>query len=119
MNLLQLQLGILLIILAQSVLDSLLQLFLYVGTHIAHLHLRFLSYLVALFHQVATALLGRLRNNEANHLAIVLRCNAYVAVHDSLLNVAYLLAVPRLDGNGARIRATHVGYLVQRHAASV
>ena len=119
MDFLELQLGVLLVVLAKSVLDGLLQFFLDVGTYVAYLNLGLLRNLVALLHQVATALLGRLRNAETDDLAVVLRRDAHVTVHDGLLNVTNLLAVPGLDGDGTGIGSRHGCYLIQGHPATV
>ena len=113
MQFLQVGFGILLVVLRETVLDGLLQFLLDVGTNVAHLYLCLLSNLVALLYQIATALLGGLGDTQTDNLAIVLWCNPYVRVHDGLLDVANLLLVPRLDGNGACIGCRDVGNLVQ------
>ena len=61
-QLLQVVLSILLEVFRQSVLDGLLQLLLDFLTHVAHLNLSLLGYLVALLYQFLTALTCRLRN---------------------------------------------------------
>ena len=61
-QLLQFELGIFLIVLAQAVLDGFLQFVLHIATHIAHFHLGLLTNFVALLHQFLTALLCGLRN---------------------------------------------------------
>ena len=119
MELLKLELGILLVVLRKTVLDSLLQLVLDVSTHITYLDLGLLSNLVALLGQVATTLLGRHRDVQADHLTIVLGGDTYIRIHDGLLNVTDLLTVPRLDGNGTGIGHTDIGYLVEGHLTAV
>ena len=113
MQLLEVVLGILLVILRETVLDGLLQLLLDVGTHVAYLYLGFLGNLVALLDQFTATLLSRLGDTQADDFAVVLRSNAHVRVHDGFLDVANLLLVPRLDGNGTGIGCGDVGNLVQ------
>ena len=76
MNLLEFQLGILLIVLRESVLDGLLQLVLDVATHVAHLYLGLLCNLGTLLSKIATTLLSRNGDVQADHLTIVLWGNA-------------------------------------------
>ena len=102
-DLLQLGLSILLKILRQTVFDGLLQLLFDIATSVAYLNLGLLANLVTLLDQLLTTLLCGLRNAKTNDLAVVLGCDAHVAVHDGLLNVADGLLVPRTYGDGARI----------------
>ena len=88
-------------------------------THIAHLYLRLLRNLAALLRQFTAALLRWLRYSQAYHLAVIVRCDAHLRVHDGLLYAAYGLLVPRLDGYGARVGRADVGNLVQRHHHAV
>ena len=115
MNLLEFALSVLLQILRQTVLDSLLQLVLCLLTCVANLHFSALADLVALLDKLLTAFLCRLRNAKADNLAVVLGSDAYVAIHDSLLNLADLLLVERTDSDSAWIGHSNVGYLVQWH----
>ena len=115
MNLLEFALSVLLEVFRQTVLDSLLQLVLCVLTCVANLHLRALANLVALLYEFLTALLSRLRDAEADNLAVVLRSDTYIAVHDCLLDVADLLLVERTDSDSTRIGHCNVSHLIQWH----
>ena len=119
MQLLQVSLGILLQVFRETVLDGLLQLLLDVSTNVAYLNLGLLGNLVALLNEVTTALLSRLGQTQTDNLAIILWSDAHVRVHDGLLDVADLLLVPRLDGNGTGIGSGDVGNLVQRNSGTV
>ena len=119
MQLLKIELGILLVILGKTVLDGFLQLFLDVATNVANFDLGLLGNLVALLHQVATALFGGLGDTQTDDFAIVFGGDTHIAVHDGFLDVANLFLVPRLDGDGACIGCGHVGYLIEWNFLSV
>ena len=103
MNFLKVILGILLKVLGQSVLNSLLELVLHIGTHIAYLHLHTLTNLVALLGEFATALLGGHWNTKTDNLAIVLGCDTHIRIHNGLLDCLNLLFVPRTNGYRTRV----------------
>ena len=78
-DLLQFELCILLVIFGETILDSLLQFFLDVATHITHLDLGLLGNLGTLLGEVTTTLFGGDGNVEADDLAIVLRGDAHIS----------------------------------------
>ena len=119
MKFLKLELGILLIVLAESVLDSLLQLVFDVGTHVSDFNLSLLGNLVALLDQILTTLLCRLRDIQSDDLTIVLWGDAHIGIHDGLLDITDLLTVPRLDSDGTGIGHTDVGHLIEGHLTTI
>ena len=119
MHLLHVTLCILLQVLGQTFLDALLELLDDISASVADAHLGLLALLAALLGKLLTALLCQRRNAQADNLAIVLGRNAYVAVHDSLLDGTEHILVPRLDGNSACIRRIDGCHLIQRNHAAI
>src|SRR5580700_3114611 len=68
-----------------------------VATDIAHGHARFLGLAMDHFHEILAPLLGELRDRDPDHLAVVARVEAEVALLDRLLDRAEGGAVVRLD----------------------
>ena len=119
MKLLKAVLGIFFLILREPVLDSFLQFVFVLTTYVAHLHFSLLTNLVALLHKLLTPVLCGLWETENDHLAVVLRRDADIRIHDAFLNVLDSLTLPRTDRDRAGIRHLQGSNLIQRHHLSV
>src|SRR6185312_12212292 len=102
-----------------AVLLSLLEVMLGVAAHIARGHTALLRQMPHLLDQLLAALLGQLRDRQADELAVVVRRQPQIRLHDRLLDVPHHTLVERRDRQQPRLRHADRGQLVDRHLRSV
>src|SRR5258708_11228368 len=86
---------------------------------IAHGDARLLSALVDLLDELFAAILGQLRQNQANHLTVIGRVDAQVGLLDRFFNRTKHAPTPRLTEDHACIGGTDVGAAVNRRRLAV
>src|ERR1700687_3494367 len=85
-----------------------------ISAAIAHGHARLLGALVDLLDELFAPILGQLRQNQSNDLAIIGRIDAQVGLLDRFFNWAEHAPIPWLNKDHARVGCTDVGHTVDR-----
>ena len=84
-----------------------------VPADIAHGHLGLFRVLLDLLDQILTAVLGQLREYQADHTAVILGVDAQIGHLNRLTNVLQELGIPGLDHQGTGIGGRNGGDTIQ------
>src|SRR5579862_5947362 len=111
--------GALLVVTDIAALDQCLEVLDRVTPHVSHRDTPLLRHVAHELHELLAALLGELRDRQANHLAVVRRREAEIRLHDRLLDTLERRRVERLDREQSRLGRADRRHVLERRRGAV